>query len=292
MSLKNHSLIVSLTVRKPKLSSKDAKATQDAELANNASGAGKYTKDLYPKDLIAPIMAVESAARAHMVRHTYPWGRARGSDLLPTTKFMEFADKMADFELQFSQAVTVFLNNWSNVLMRAQAAQGDMFDATDYPDVSDLRGQFSFEVSYAPVTDISDFRVAMSEEETERIREAVERDMQQAQQLLMEEPVRRLRKAVARLVETTGAERTRTDKRTGATEDVSPIFRATLVGNLMHEVAMIREFADMLPARVSELATTAAEVAPHPDALRSSPELRQTTHVNAKALLAAIEEML
>lgn len=102
MSIKDNALIVSLTVRKPQLSAKDEKATHDAEAANNAAGAGKYTKDLYPKALIAPIVAVESAARAYIERNTYPWGRGRGSDLLPMTKFMDFATRLGEFEPYFA----------------------------------------------------------------------------------------------------------------------------------------------------------------------------------------------
>ncbi len=292
MSIKDNALIVSLTVRKPQLSQKDEKATHDAEAANNAAGAGKYTKDLYPKALIAPIVAVESAARAYIERNTYPWGRGRGSDLLPMTKFMDFATRLGEFELQFSQAVTVFLNNWSNVMLEAQKRQGDMFDANAYPDVSDLKAQFTFEVGYTPVTDLTDFRVAASEAEKAVIAGAVERDLIRAQEQLVSEPLKRLRDAVEKLATVTGASRTKVNAKTGETEQVAPIFRDTLIENLLHEVSMITEFADLLPDNVKAVAVAAKDIAPHPDALRVDPDLRTKTHSASKALLAAIEEMM
>ncbi len=292
MSIKDNALIVSLTVRKPQLSQKDEKATHDAEAANNAAGAGKYTKDLYPKALIAPIVAVESAARAYIERNTYPWGRGRGSDLLPMTKFMDFATRLGEFELQFSQAVTVFLNNWSNVMLEAQKRQGDMFDANAYPDVSDLKAQFTFEVGYTPVTDLTDFRVAASEAEKAVIAGAVERDLIRAQEQLVSEPLKRLRDAVEKLATVTGASRTKVNAKTGETEQVAPIFRDTLIENLLHEVSMITESADLLPDNVKAVAVAAKDIAPHPDALRVDPDLRTKTHSASKALLAAIEEMM
>jgi len=292
MSIKDNALIVSLTVRKPQLSQKDEKATHDAEAANNAAGAGKYTKDLYPKALIAPIVAVESAARAYIERNTYPWGRGRGSDLLPMTKFMDFATRLGEFELQFSQAVTVFLNNWSNVMLEAQQRQGDMFDANAYPDVSDLKAQFTFEVGYTPVTDLTDFRVAASEAEKAVIAGAVERDLIRAQEQLVSEPLKRLRDAVEKLATVTGASRTKVNAKTGETEQVATIFRDTLIENLLHEVSMITEFADLLPDNVKAVAVAAKDIAPHPDALRVDPDLRTKTHSASKALLAAIEEMM
>lgn len=292
MSIKDNALIVSLTVRKPQLSQKDEKATHDAEAANNAAGAGKYTKDLYPKALIAPIVAVESAARAYIERNTYPWGRGRGSDLLPMTKFMDFATRLGELELQFSQAVTVFLNNWSNVMLEAQKRQGDMFDANAYPDVSDLKAQFTFEVGYTPVTDLTDFRVAASEAEKAVIAGAVERDLIRAQEQLVSEPLKRLRDAVEKLATVTGASRTKVNAKTGEKETVAPIFRDTLIENLLHEVSMITEFADLLPDNVKAVAVAAKDIAPHPDALRVDPDLRTKTHSASKALLAAIEEMM
>ncbi len=48
MSIKNHALLVSLSVSKPQMTKKDDKATRDAESANNAHGAGQFRKDLYP----------------------------------------------------------------------------------------------------------------------------------------------------------------------------------------------------------------------------------------------------
>jgi len=292
MSIKNNALIVALTVRKPQLSAKDDKATHDAEVANNAAGAGKYTKDLYPKALIAPIVAVESAARAYIERNTYPWGRGRGSDLLPMAKFMEFTTRVGELQLQFSQAVTVFLNNWTNVMIEAQRRQGALFDAGAYPDVSDLKAQFTFEISYTPVTDMSDFRVAASEEESEILKASVERDVLRAQENLVKEPLQRLRDAVEKLATVTGASRTKVNKKTGESEVVAPIFRDTLIDNLLHEVAMVAEFADMLPDNVKAVAAQAKEIAPHPDALRVDPALREKTNVASKALLAAIEELM
>ena len=88
-TLKDNALLVSLTVRKPQLTKKDYKATADAEIANNAHGAGKYVKDLYPKHLIDPITQVESEARAYMYSRTLPW--QANMHMLPSLEYIPFA---------------------------------------------------------------------------------------------------------------------------------------------------------------------------------------------------------
>lgn len=109
MSLKENALLVSLVVKKPQMTKVDAKGTNAAERANNARHAGEYRKQLYPKHLVSPIRAIESAARAYMGNESYPW--TRGEFILPNTRFMDFMDHMGNYELQFDQSVTAFLQN-------------------------------------------------------------------------------------------------------------------------------------------------------------------------------------
>jgi hypothetical protein len=139
---------------------------------------------------------------------------------------------------------------------------------------------------------MADFRVAASEEENDILRAAVERDTLRAQEALIEAPLQRLKDAVEKLSVVTGASRTKVNKKTGETEVVAPIFRDTLIENLLHEVSMIAEFADLLPDNVKAVAAAAKEIAPHPDALRVDPDLRVKTHAASKALLDAISEMM
>lgn len=291
MSIKNHALLVSLTVSKPQMTAKDSKATRDAETANNASGAGHYRKDLYPKALVAPIMAIESAARAYIDSQTYMWNR--GEYLLPTTRFMTFADRIAKFELEFQQAVTAFLNNWANVMQMAQNHQGDLFDASAYPDLEELKADFRFRVNYRPVTDAGDFRVDLQEDELSSLREQVEEATKESVNAVLRQPLERLREVVARLNEVTKkGERAVVNKKTGATDIKAPIFRDSVVDNIMEEIALLHDFAAVLPEDVLTLAKDVADTTPHAQTLRDSPEARTDVGIKTDALLASINSML
>lgn len=291
MSLKEHALIVSLAVNKPQLTMKDAKATRDAEDANNAHGAGQFRKELYPKHLIAPIAQVESSARAYIEKTTYSW--RRGEYLLPVARFMEFADTVSKYELAFNQSVTAFLNNWGNVMLEAQQRQGALFDAGAYPDLHELKADFRFRVLYQPVTDTADFRVAMQEEELSALRQQVEAATRESMNAMLRSPLERLREVVAKLHEVTGKEeRAVIDKKTGHEVIKPPIFRDSVVSNIMDEIALLHDFASVLPGNVLTLAADVAVVTPHPEALRGSSEARKEVNVKTTALLAAIDNML
>lgn len=289
MSIKDNALLVSLSVGKPQLTAKDAKATADAERANDAAGAGQYRKDLYPKHLVAPILTVESSARAFIEQNTYPWNR--GERLLPTVRFVDFMERFGRYEVEFNQCVTAFLNNWTGVLQQAQNQQGKLFNASAYPDVSDLRSDFRFRVVFRPVTDMNDFRVAMQEGELDVVRKAVEEQMADSMNELLRAPLERLRAAVQRLHEVAGKpDRVVTTDKGG---DVRPpIFRDTVVGNISDEIAMLHDFAAMLPDEHLSLAKDVADALPHPEQLRADPARRAEARKDMGALLDRINSML
>ncbi|CAB5219984.1 hypothetical protein UFOVP232_18 [uncultured Caudovirales phage] len=291
MSIKDHALLVRLSVNKPQMTMKDEKATRDAENANNAHGAGQFRKDLYPKALIQPIAQVESSARSYIDKMTYPW--TRGEDLLPTAKFMEFTERMGKYQLEFDQCVTAFLNNWSNVMVKAQQDQGDLFDANVYPDLTDMKNEFRFRVLYRPVTDSTDFRVQMQEEEMDELRASVEAATKESLNTFMREPLERLKKVVTKLQEVTArTDRVVVDKKTGVTDVRPPIFRDSVCENIAEEISLLHDFAEILPDDIIAMARTVMEVTPHPQQLRDNPDKRKEVNVQTTALLDSINAML
>ena len=291
MSIKDNAVLVSFNCSKPQMTQKDEKATHDAERANNAHNAGQFRKNLYPKQLVAPILAVESAVRAYIALQTYPW--SQGDYLLPTTRFMEFMDRIAKYETEFNQCVTVFLNNWSNVMLQAQQSQGAMFDPNAYPDLSSMRSEFRFRVNIRPVTDTNDFRVKMDDAQMETLRSVVEAEVVDNMNRTMAEPLKRLRKHVERLREVAAKpDRTVTDKKTGATELRPPVFRDSVVDNIIEEIALLREFDSIMPDRIMDLASEIHDAVPGPQTLRDSPEVRKSTVTISDSLLSAIDDML
>lgn len=291
MSIKDHSLLVRLSVNKPQMTQKDDKATADAEEANNARGAGVFRKDLYPKHLIAPITQVEAASRAYIDRTTWDW--TRGESLLPMARFMDFADRIGKFEIEFQQSVTAFLNNWSNVMLEAQARQGSLFDPSAYPDMTSLKSQFRFRVLYRPVTDITDFRVQCQEEELELLRAQVQESTREEINTALKAPLIRLKEVLTKLHEVTGkSERETLDKRTGKLDVKPPIFRDSVVGNIMDEIALLHDFAAILPGDITAIAKQVTDIIVPAQALRDDPALRKVTNTNAGNLLAAIDSML
>ena len=293
MIIKDNALIVTLSVGKPQMTKTDERGTAAAELATNAHDAGNYRKNLYPKNLVKPLRAVESAARSYLESVTYSW--ARGEYLLPTVRFMQVSERMDKYALEYELCATAFLNNWASVMYQAEQSQGDMFDNSAYPDVSELKRRFKFIVNYKPVTDMSDFRVAQSMHDSERdkLSSIVEANTKQATEDMLREPLERLREVVAKLnVTMLKPEREVLNARRQVVEVKPPIFRDSLIDNIVHEIDLLHDFASILPDDINNITQLATTVLHHPDDLRSSADLREQAHVDTSALLGAIDSLL
>jgi hypothetical protein len=206
---------------------------------------------------------------------------------------MEVAEGMEKYELQYEQCATAFLNNWASVMYYAQQQQGDMFDGSAYPDVSELKRRFKFVVNYKPVTDMTDFRVSLQEQERDILAQTVEANTKQAMEDMMRAPLERLREVIAKLNDTMiKPEREVLNSRKNIVEVKPPIFRDSVVDNIIHEINLLQDFADILPAEITDVATKATSVVHNPELLRNSSDLRLQTHIDTSALLGEIDALL
>lgn len=178
-------------------------------------------------------------------------------------------------------------------MQQAQQRQGDLFDATAYPDLSDLKNDFRFRVNYRPVTDATDFRVAMQDDEMDALREQVEQATKESMDNMLRAPLQRLKDVVQKLHDVTGkTERETVNKKTGATEIKPPIFRDSVCENIAEEIELLRAFADILPDDINVLARAVNDMTPHPQQLRDNPDKRKEVNVQTAALLDSINSML
>lgn len=275
--LKDKALLVSLNVGKPRMTEKDKQTTSDVALDKGAStNAVAVIKRLYPKHLLAPIQEVESAARRYVESVTQPW--ARGLYLLPSILFMDFQQKLGEYQLAFGQAVTVFLNNHTQVLSSAQSEQGTMFNASDYPDMSEIKRDFSFGVRYLPMGEVPSLMDGLEASVLADVRQEVEAATRQAMADGQRALYERLGAAVQRIATQCGNEKGHIhDSLTGNLEEMLKVLPAL---NLSGDPAF---------AAICVEAQTLVVV---PEALRTVPAFRETVADKAKGILAQMEGFL
>lgn len=150
ISLHDCAVLVSVNSSMPQMTAKDKDATNVAnrEMAAD-SDAGRYTKDLYPKTLVAPIRNYIQAARLLVGKYGVPYGRNEW--MVPNSMRLDLWNAFGPVKKQFDLAVDAFIINFGTVLYAAQQKQGAMFDASLYPNASEIRSEFELRLGFKPM---------------------------------------------------------------------------------------------------------------------------------------------
>ena len=188
-----------------------------------------------------------------------------GVRLIPQEKIDEFAQTLADFQVELIDAVINLDLHYAELKQTAAGRLGSLFNAADYPE--SLGGLFVVDWDF-PSVEPPDYLVALSprvyEQERERIASRFEEAVRLAEEAFLAE--------FGRLVEHL------TERISGSNDDGTPkVFRDSAVGNLADFFARFRELNvrsnPQLDALVEEAQRTVRGV--EAQGLRDSATIRQ-----------------
>ena len=161
--LNNNAVLVRFSVSQWTARKHDKKATSEVEASHGANGeVGRFNKQLASKKYLQPLTSNISLARNFHSTQTLPWLDADGIG-------------MSAFHAKHDAALDRFVANYPDVIDEARYRLNKLFDPTEFPLVSEIRGKFDWSVSFFPVPDAGDFRVDLQQS----ILEQMEKDMQQ-----------------------------------------------------------------------------------------------------------------
>ena len=133
---------------------------KDAARVNKHLLAGRNELDVIQKHV--------GAVRTFVYENTLPWSDT-GIRLLPTSKFMDFNDRMGKLEEEFVELVNDFVQVYPSLNTAQAMALGDMFDRSEYPSAGEMAHKFSFRLNFMPVPKAGDFRVDVGNEAQEEL---------------------------------------------------------------------------------------------------------------------------
>lgn len=278
-SLSSRAMLCSLSISVWSARKHDPEASEEIAQRHGAQAdAGRYHKVLLPKEALAEIQKIVSEARQEHYFMTLPWDD-NGYRVLPAAAYMDHTDRIRELSNRFTPAVEALALQFGQLVEEAKGRLGGLFRSEDYPAPDELRSKFSFETKVMPLPDAGDFRVALGDEEKERIKRQITAAVEASLQIASRELWQRLYEAVSHL-----AERLEAYKVTE--EGVEHPFRDSVVTNLV-------KLADVLPklnvTADLELERLAAQVRASllvdPKELRRSQAVRTET-ANAAAAIA------
>ena len=141
----------------------DKQISDEVTTAKKASSdSGKFVKNLLAKNAEhKAVMNYRQTIYNWMQRCTYDW--AGSQRLLPVANLAEFHKGYREHENKFYDLVQDFLDKYPAIVSNMAFVQGDMFDRSEYPDVSELRHKFSVDLIQSEVP-TGDFRCQISQD--------------------------------------------------------------------------------------------------------------------------------
>lgn len=225
-SLSEKAMIVRLNIRSWTARKYDRGISDKVAADYNADkDAGRYNKGLIAQTAIKKIQKISNEARIYHYEQTLPWDDGDGR-ILPAANFLNYTAKMREHRAAFDQVTRDFIYDYPALVADAREKLNGMFNAADYPGANDIQNKFSFAVSISPLPDAGDFRITLSDGETDRIKDEITARADNATAAALRDLWGRLYSAVKHMSE--------------KLKDKDAIFRDSLTGN-------IAELCELLP---------------------------------------------
>lgn len=190
------------------------KSTTDEVIRNKRAtekGSARVNKHLLAgRSELEVINQHVGTIRTYLYDVTLPWSDS-GLRLLTTAKFMEFNDRMREYEDKFNQLVDDFVTAYPNLITAQAMALGDMFNRNEYPTANDIKHRFEFRVNYMPVPTSGDFRIDVGNEAQQELQKKLQQLADERIEHAMLDIKTRLKEHLARMsdrlsVDTVGGE--------------------------------------------------------------------------------------
>ena len=229
--IQNSSMLVDLNISVWTGRKQDKRVSDEIDAAKSTkTRAGNYHKKLLAGTAkLDVVQKLVSTIRIWHYSQTLPWSDG-GSRLLPMKNFFDYKATLADFEIQFTDAVDAFLADYPTLVSAAAFQLGDLFDSSEYPDAEKLRDKFKFRYVFLPVPEVGDFRIDVNEQHKAELVQQYESFYQNKLSEAMQEAWDRLHECLSKMSEKlANADSPRLTK--DGDENYTQIFRDSLVTN-------------------------------------------------------------
>ena len=152
--------------------------------------SGRFVKHLLAGDPVhKKLLNHRQTVYNWVKRRTYDWS---GSNrYLPFVDIEKFNKEFGELEQEHTKLLDEFEAAYPDIIAGMAFKQGDMFDASEYPSVSEVRRKFGMKKFISPVP-ANDFRVAIAEDIAEDLKQHYEKAAGEKVQEIMRDASMRL----------------------------------------------------------------------------------------------------
>ena len=156
----------------------DHNATNEfAEAKGAETQMVKLRKKLLEGDeLFRAIHVEDSRARASHKAQTLPWSDS-GARILTAANYFNYVKLMTEHRISFLGAVEKFIQNSGDSFVKSLGKLGQLGNEKEFPSVDRLKAKYNFKLRFAPLPDANDFRVTLTEDQVDAIKQQITSDL-------------------------------------------------------------------------------------------------------------------
>lgn len=249
----------------------DKAVSKEVEKAHSAHDAGRFNKMLVDKALLDPLAKLAGEIRQYHYDKTLPWSND-GARLLPSKLFMDYSTWLRGSRDKFNTLVRDLVAKYPTEVQAARNRLGTMYDPRDYPDPHEIASKFAVDVEFVPVPDAKDFRVEVTNDVANKIRESITKAVEQRQAQAVKDCYRRVHEVVQKIHE--------------RLSDPKAIFKDSLIENARDLMAVLPGLNITDDPVLTALHTDITNmVSVTPRTLRNSPSIRARVAAEAGEIL-------
>ena len=175
MSIASSAVLVELNVSVWPAKKLDREMTETVNAnASAVRDASQTRKNLFAgTSLRKDIENYAARIRLYHNQHTLPWAD-KGQRLLPTKLFLDYKTTMNVYEATFNQMCNNFFIEYPRLVAEAQQHLGKLYKAEDYPPLDEVKLKFGFRKALDPLPESGDFRLDVSAQDLEEVRQQYE----------------------------------------------------------------------------------------------------------------------
>ena len=241
---------------------------------NTQTRAGNYHKKLFAEEpQFEAIAKYAGNVRTFHYYATMPWSDS-GLRLLTTAMYFDYQKRVTDIEQEFTKLVGEFIDDYDNMVARAQGKLGGLFNTEDYPSKDEILEKYRFSVKFSPVPSVGDWRVDVGNDAQQQLNMSYAKAYVDNLQQALAEPWERMHEALKNMSERLAGEK-------------KQIFRDSLVTNVMDMCKLLDKFNVTGDAGMKQAKARIENIlmGVTPDALREDDDLRHDTKSKVDALL-------
>lgn len=195
MSITSSAVLVELNISVWTANKVDKSATEKVVSDNSAvHNAAQVRKNLMAGTTLRKEIADYAAGcRLWHNLQTLPWAD-KGVRLLPTSLFLDYKTEANAMRDTFNTMVDNFMVDYPALVQTANNYLGKLFNPQDYPSGDEVRDKFGFRLVFSPVPEAGDFRLQVTEQDLNELRQQYEDSFSARLADAMREPWDRLHK--------------------------------------------------------------------------------------------------